>query len=129
MNKSTKALIMVAILAIFSYYRSCSGKNRKEELSKKGKITVGKILHPYKEKASTATMLLYTFSFSEKAIKDSKQCYNIGFEQGTLFKNKQFPVIFLESDPNINSILIFPSDYKEFNLIFPDSLGWVKKYE
>ena len=45
----------------------------------------------------------------------------------TAFCNKYFPVMY---DPKLGTtqLLIEPSDFREFNLPFPDSLKWVLKY-
>lgn len=41
---------------------------------------------------------------------------------------KSFPVIYYAKDPEYNYMLILPEDFKEYNVVFPDSLSWVKKY-
>ena len=45
--------------------------------------------------------------------------------QALMFK-KRFPVIYNSNDPTKNSILVFPDDFSNFNLPYPDSLTWVK---
>ena len=40
---------------------------------------------------------------------------------------RSFPVIYNSKDPEINAILIFPSDFAWLNIPFPDSLNWVKE--
>jgi hypothetical protein len=39
---------------------------------------------------------------------------------------KRFPVIYNSNDPTKNSILVFPDDFSNFNLPYPDSLIWVE---
>lgn len=38
-----------------------------------------------------------------------------------------FPVIYNNHDPQISAILIFPDNFEELGLPYPDSLQWVKE--
>jgi hypothetical protein len=41
---------------------------------------------------------------------------------------KRFPVIYNSNDPTKNAILVFPDDFSNFNLPFPDSLTWTTSH-
>ncbi len=41
---------------------------------------------------------------------------------------RSFPLIYDTTSPNINHLLIFPTDFETWNLPFPDSLKWVLKF-
>ncbi len=46
----------------------------------------------------------------------------------SLFEHS-FPVIYNTKKPGQSEVLVFPSDFEEFNLPFPDSLRWVLEYD
>jgi hypothetical protein len=41
--------------------------------------------------------------------------------------DQSFPVIYDSMDLEVNQILVFPTDFSEFGLPFPDSLRWVEE--
>jgi hypothetical protein len=43
-----------------------------------------------------------------------------------IFKNS-FPVIYNSKEPTKSEILVFPDDFSDFGLAYPDSLSWVKE--
>ena len=128
MSKPKRIFIIVILFFAFGYYKSCSDKKDEKTLVKNGKIVTAKVLYPYKEKARLGTRLLYVVPYNSEN-KYSREYENLTTQQGEAFTNKYFPAIIIPSKSNINRILIFPSDFKEFNLEFPVSLAWVKKYE
>lgn len=50
------------------------------------------------------------------------------FRGNKKFENRYFPVMYYPGMGRHNQLLITPSDFKEFNLPFPDSLKWVLPY-
>lgn len=42
--------------------------------------------------------------------------------------NKEFPIIIDSLNVSNSYILVSPSDFNRFNISFPDSLNWIKKY-
>ncbi len=42
--------------------------------------------------------------------------------------NKEFPIIIDSLNVSNSYILVSPSDFSRFNISFPDSLNWIKKY-
>lgn len=46
----------------------------------------------------------------------------------SLFEHS-FPVIYNTNKPSQSEVLVFPSDFAEFDLPFPDSLRWVLEYD
>lgn len=80
------------------------------------------------EWASGAKMgmsLKYEFYYKEKKIISNNSFNKIRGLRN--FENKNFPVMY---DPQIGSsqLLIEPSDFRRFNLRFPDSLSWILPY-
>ncbi len=73
-------------------------------------------------------LIKYHFSVDGKiyysSVSYSQQ--QMSFENSKLLENKNFPVAYNIRSYNVLSyILIFPNDYKDFNIPYPDSLNWV----
>ena len=69
--------------------------------------------------------LHYEFFYNRKRYTSNNTFYKIrGLRE---FENKYFPVMY---DPKMGSsqLLLYPLDFKRFNLPFPDSLKWVLQY-
>lgn len=47
---------------------------------------------------------------------------------GNTCLHRSFPVVYDSLHPEISKILITPTDFKKYNIPFPDSLNWVKQY-
>lgn len=41
------------------------------------------------------------------------------------FFQQNFPVIYDSLNPESARVLVFPADFREFNLAYPDSLNWI----
>ncbi len=44
---------------------------------------------------------------------------------GSHFFDQKFPVIYDSTNPGSGMVLVFPFEYEELNLKFPDSLNWI----
>jgi hypothetical protein len=75
--------------------------------------------------------MLFSFYINGKKIQGTSS-YNsevLGLSDAkSFFLGKAFPVVYDPDHPNNNFILISPESFKKFNVSFPDSLQWVKKY-
>ena len=50
----------------------------------------------------------------------------MSFENSKLLDNKNFPIVYnLKFNNMFSYLLIFPEDYSDFNIPYPDSLKWV----
>jgi hypothetical protein len=75
--------------------------------------------------ANMSMNLKYEFYYKGNKIIDNNASGS--YRGHRIFENKYFPVMY---DPILGTskLLIEPSDFKRFNLPFPDSLKWVLKY-
>jgi hypothetical protein len=76
--------------------------------------------------ANVSVDLKYEFYYKGKKIDGAN-----GFEpfRGNRdFENRYFPVMYYPGMGGHSQLLVRPSDFKDFNLPFPDSLNWVLKY-
>lgn len=68
----------------------------------------------------------YFFSYKDSIINSSTNL-PIRYYERNKFINKAFPVAFSSHDPQTTYLLVFPEDFKKFDLPFPDSLKWVNE--
>ena len=54
------------------------------------------------------------YSSSVISVKDSK-----------VFEGKSFPVVYYPKFPYLEAMLIFPEDFEQFHVPFPDSIRWI----
>lgn len=121
MNKNKQVLIIcvitsVSILAFIKYSDI--------RLTNNGILLNAKTID-WGVSANMGMDLNYEFYYKSKKIIGGNSFYKIsGLHE---FENKYFPVMY---DPHLCSsqLLIEPSDFKRYNLPFPDSLKWVLKY-
>lgn len=102
------------------------GEINEHNLKANHKLATG-FVDDYSWGMRTGVYLHYTFQNSGKTFQ-SGITLPIGKQFAYRFKNKTFPVIYYSDDPTKSSLLINPKDYEEYNLVFPDSLIWVKRY-
>jgi len=88
-------------------------------------ITTGTLTQIRYEKGKT-TLGDYTFTVGDVKINSVKGDGRLQAKANHLIK-RNFPVIYNSKDPSKNDLLIFPSDFEKYDLIFPDSLIWVEK--
>ncbi len=73
-------------------------------------------------------LVKYQFNVNGKAYKSSASFSQkiMSFENFKLLENKSVPAAYnLKYGKMLSYILIFPDDYKDFNVPFPDSLNWI----
>lgn len=112
----------VLIVSIYIY-----GKIRKNEMEDYKQITIGKI-NDFGNGGSGTVTLHFTFTYNNK-IYFSKRGSRIARVKYNYFDGKYFPVIFSSIDPDNNKLLVFPDDFKSWEMPFPDSLNWVIQYQ
>ena len=65
--------------------------------------------------------------FYQNNILQNKQNISISLWKANKLINKKFPIVLSNKNPKDCTILIFPKDFEEYNIPFPDSLNWVKE--
>ena len=118
-------LLMFALFVIGSQVRRCS-------MIKNHAFAIGRIIY-IEEKYNPKMGRCFTYSF---IIKNKKMTGGrCSTSLSDIFKdedykeamlNQNFPVIY-NRDNLENNILIFESDFKRFNLAYPDSLRWTER--
>lgn len=68
--------------------------------------------------------IYYEYSVDGKTYKHCQK-YHGWKKEDNYFLNQTFPLVYCESNPDLSSLLIIEDEFKEFNLVQPDSL---KKY-
>ena len=129
-NNKINSYIAFLILLSFVLYVYFKETGKYKKLREKGIITTGYITD-FKNAAKTSHDMIYSFVYKGQKYNDNAT----GMESSLVLNNKEkiigkcFPVLFYKDDPKINDILMFPEDFKHYNLNFPDSLSWVLQYE
>jgi hypothetical protein len=117
--------VIICSILVFRYLAlQQMNVERRKILENKG-IAVG-IIIDYEESGDAGSSIVYSFKYN--GIKYTGR-RNPQFNHRGKFINRYFPVIFSTSEPEINRMLIVPSNFEFFNMAFPDSLAWVKEYE
>ena len=119
-------LLIVIVVFILSQLRRCS-------IIENHTFAVGRIIF-IEEKYNPKMGRCCTYSFTIKNKKMTGGFCSTSLSQ--IFKNdsfkekmlrQDFPVIYNRENFE-NNILIFESDFKRFNLVYPDSLSWTEMY-
>ncbi len=127
-RKSKKLSLLLFIFIIFIiYFQAYFEKaKRKNEIITDFQIGSAEI-HSSGFVYMRGSEVRFSFKSNKKVIKGRE----VSHKYDKIYKQligKSFPVVFKKSDPNYNDLLIFPKDFKEYKLSFPDSLIWVKQY-
>jgi hypothetical protein len=115
--------IIVIIIALILTERK-NGKYAKEILEFP-KYTNG-IFEKFRYEKGKAIISDYSFEVNGVVFKSWKSDGRLR-EIGNYLFNRTFPVIYNMKDPTKNEILVFPSDFLNYKLTYPDSLNWVRK--
>jgi hypothetical protein len=122
MNKPNLSFyVTIGLIIITAIYLIVS----KKKLHKNGILLNAKTTN-WAPGAKVSLDLKYEFYYKgEKKI--GADAFN-DFRGNPDFVGRYFPVIYYPGWGGHNQLLITPSDFKEFNLPFPDSLNWVLPY-
>lgn len=119
------ALILVGVVIIWAL----SNKNK---LLRNHKITNATVNDCYSGgRGNIGTILLYRFDLEGKEITGSASLSNdvLSLSNAKLYVlGKTIPVAYESQHPSNNFLLIRKKDFKQFNIVMPDSLHWLLKY-
>jgi hypothetical protein len=116
-------LLILVSGGIVSHYQN-SSNNRK--LLKNAAFTNGQFtgeIEPYRKGTNGPW---YICNYEVKGT--SYKCYkpvHLCRKLGRVFFDQKFPIIYDSTNPESGRALVFPFEYKELNLKFPDSLNWI----
>ena len=116
-------LLILTIMVIVSKFQN-SSSNRK--LLNNAAFTNGQFtgeIEPYR-KGTNGPWYICNYEVkgtSYKCYEPVHPCRKLGRD---LFDRK-FPIIYDSTNPESGRVLVFPFEYKELNLKFPDGLNWI----
>ncbi|WP_343675078.1 hypothetical protein [Chitinophaga sp.] len=58
----------------------------------------------------------------------SEDVREIAMRNADVFLGKSFPVVYEKGNPSNFRMLMLPEDFQKFDMPYPDSLNWVRKY-
>lgn len=116
------ATVVVMLLALT--YTLSKNKKHVHEILDSPSFTTGTLTKIRFEKGKTI-LGDYTFKVGDIQVNSVKGDGRFQVLANQLM-NRSFPVIYNANDPSKNDLLIFPSDFEKYHMIFPDSLIWVE---
>lgn len=120
MKKTAIVLSVILILLVLFYLTPKNGGNYYKEILKKPMFSNGTFVD-FKYEKGKPIIGVYSFQVNNLFYQSHNADGRYRKLQHELI-GKKFPVIYNVDDPNLNYILVFPSDFEAFNLGYPDSL-------
>ncbi|RAJ06724.1 hypothetical protein LX64_01851 [Chitinophaga skermanii] len=102
---------------------------RDKQLTSDFKIVPGGVVNFYADYKGSGGSVKYSFEVNGQIYHGLGAYPTIYSSRGYSLIGESFPVAYQVDDLNNNRMLITTTDFKEFNLAFPDSLAWIKKME
>jgi hypothetical protein len=130
-NLSRKKLIILFVLIFFEFavmeiMYIVHRKKLAASLETHKKIVTGIILNAKETYGRSNRHSFYVYGFNNNStISYGNASILVGWQR---LIGKKFPVIYDTTNPENNHMLIFPDDFNDWNLPFPDSLKWVLKF-
>lgn len=126
MNKislKNKIIIFLIFLYCVLAYRDCTSRDK---IKIRKKEAIAEITEAYSAYRG-GLQINYKFKIDEGYILGGTVANTSGGND-KVFLGKIFPIVYDSVDPSFNKILIFPNEFMEYGMTFPDSLEWVNKY-
>jgi len=119
-------ILMVGIILGCGYLENFLNRDKIKSFYAHRKLTIGKVIST-EIRGFKGVMAYNKYNFTVNG-----KIYPGEFKTiagGELFLGKSFAVAYDSLNPNdFNMMLVFPTDYKQCNVKFPDSLEWVLPY-
>ena len=128
MNKSRIIWVAFGLFVISAFSLMINGIFTDKKLRKEGVLTTA-VVTDCKFGYRGGISFIYEFILEGKLIKNKKSFMEIVPSKGANFLHKSFPLLYLETSPSNNQILISRYSFEEFKIPFPDSLKWVIEFE
>ncbi len=126
-GKVVAVVIFLAITCSYILYKKQERRKYKNEILANPYLTKG-VINNVQYVYKRGYKVEYSFDYRGQ-ILHNKYYSPLSSKMQGLIIGKYFPVLVNDKNPYSNDILIFPDDFKAFNIPFPDSLSWVKEYE
>jgi hypothetical protein len=124
-NSIRGKFLSVVILILILIGLEFAHRKRTQRIRGNIQWSVG-VIHRTKLNYKSSPTFYYSFSFKDTIIHASRNIA-IRYYEREKFINKAFPVAFSSKNPETSYLLVFPKDFKKFDLPFPDSLQWVNE--
>ncbi len=108
------------VTAIFFTYQYFTGKKEREKLLNDHTVTVA-IINDFVS-TKYGYIFRYTYSTGEEMLHGS-MIVRIRPKRSLI--GKRVPVMYSNTNPENNYLLMIPDGFKHNNLVYPDSLNWV----
>lgn len=117
------SLVVSLVLITIEYNKTVKSKHINDILIRPA-ISNAEFIE-FRSKKGSNYMGIYKFEVKETIFQGVTSGEGLRYNEQKLYKGT-FPVIYNENDPQKNAILIFPSDFKDFKIPFPDSMSkWI----
>ncbi len=128
-KKNRRSLIIfLAVVVIFTAL-GIQGWKEWRALRSNYRQTTGTITKYVDQFGRAGGTYRFTFYVKGHRIESSSGTTKVAKNRAYLLVGKTFPVFYNPVNPKNNKLLIFPADFEQFGLPFPDSLEWVREYE
>jgi hypothetical protein len=128
-KKMKKIILFFGILAGVILVIYIFAKNKPDEIIANKQFTVGQITDYQDLSKPSCYVLKYSYEVGGISYNNMSSSHRIAKNNYKYFSGKTFPVVYAKTNPERSYILITPYAFKEWGLIFPDSLKWVMQYE
>lgn len=122
-------MVLVYFLLLVTGIYSSSNRRKQERLENMeySNAMITGFLNDGKGQAGS---IVYNYEIMGIAYQESRGSMNIfsNKEIAKQFEGKYFPIVYDSLNPKNSTLLLIPSDFAAYNLIFPDSLKWVLPY-
>ena len=123
-NFTTKLMSFVLVSAVFFVFYLV-GQSETRQIKRNITISDARV-HQTKMGHKGGVNLFYSY-YAEGKVYYGKERYPFSSDSRNLFYNRSFPIAYSSKKPELNKILLLPSDFQKFNMSFPDSLQWLLK--
>ncbi len=99
----------------------------RNQLEQNHLISYGSVYEVRRTGRANLIRLAYECQIDNKTYKSDIEYSGtvISLEDSKVFEGKSFPVVYYPKFPHLNTMLVLPKDFEQFNIPFPDSLKWV----
>ena len=137
-NKGILLLYVVGFVGIFVctvgffigiWHNYISIPTNKKKIKENLQVANGAIITKIKSVAKVSDLHTFTYSYFVGEQKQIQSC-NIGMNFKSNASNylmeRSLPVAYEKGNPENSRLLIVPKDFEYFEILFPDSLKWIK---
>lgn len=125
-NTVLKLLLVIVVIGSVYLIGRWEFNDFKKKISENPAFTTG-IIKEVEYKGKRGFVVTYSFEVDSRFYTSD---VNGGRYRGVrnVIKGKTFPVIYNGKSPEINAMMIVPDDFEDYDVQFPDSLFWIRKY-